>query len=761
MKVFAPGLTPFMSLFLLFSLTNAATATVEDGDRSSLIQLRSQQIDLRLGAPLVPEALQSTSGEGGRYRLVKFPGPISQQQYQSLEGSVERIYGYLPHDTYLVKIKGDSGLLTPLAGTSWVGNFHAAYKLAPAVTALASSAGETGSREIRRPVMVQVYPDADLDLVAGKIRSLGISSIVGSARSASFSRLRLLLTPAEIVRVRDSLARIPDVFWVDLEAHRGLLNDSTAWVGQSGVSGGQATPVYDHGIFGAGQVIGVLDTGIDPDMCFFRDPSEGLPATNECDGGTVVNTNHRKILAVDFLWQNDCNGGISNTEWDDQDHGTHVAGTAAGDWDTNLGVRDFGDGMAPAAKVVIQDGGFATDDCADLPGLGCPVVDLNPIFQQAYDQGARIHTNSWGDRENFNPQNTYSAGAQDADEFMWNHKDFLLLFAAGNSGPGSGSVGSPSTGKNVISVGATQPGASAESMASFSSCGLTNDGRQKPDLTVPGQTISSANSDGNAASNNCNVRNLSGTSMASPGAAGFAALVRQYYEDGFYPSGAALPGDGFSPSAALVKASLLNSAQGMTGVSPAIPSNCQGWGRLMLDNVLSLGMETRKLWVEDETVGFPLGAVGQESTFSFTVHSDQEPFKVSLTWTDFPATLAANPQLVNDLDLEVSGPGGTWLGNVFSGGVSATGGSADRLNTVEQILLAAPAAGEYTVTVRAFNVPSGPQPFALVVTGDLTGALSPDIFADGFESGDTSAWTLTVPLTPVDSVATILEAQSR
>ena len=98
--------------------------------------------------------------------------------------------------------------------------------------------------------------------------------------------------------------------------------------------------------------------------------------------------------------------------------------------------------MAPGAQLVFQDGGFAFDDCADLPGLGCPVVDLKPIFQQAYDQGVRFHSNSWGDQENSPIQTVYTTGSQDADQFMWDHRDFLLFFAAGNSGPGT--VASPS-----------------------------------------------------------------------------------------------------------------------------------------------------------------------------------------------------------------------------------------------------------------------------------------------------------------------------
>ena len=79
-------------------------------------------------------------------------------------------------------------------------------------------------------------------------------------------------------------------------------------------------------------------------------------------------------------------------------------------------------------------------------------------------------------------------------------------------------------------------------MASFSSCGFTEDGRIKPDLTLPGSSIVSANSDNNTGSQNCNTRSLSGTSMATPATAGFAALARQYYTEGFHPSGTATPG---------------------------------------------------------------------------------------------------------------------------------------------------------------------------------------------------------------------------
>jgi hypothetical protein len=268
-------------------------------------------------------------------------------------------------------------------------------------------------------------------------------------------------------------------------------------------------------------------------------------------------------------------------------------------------------------------------------------------------------------------------------------------------------------------VGATQHDFSAESMASFSSCGPTDDNRIKPDLTIVGSGVVSANDNGNVGNNNCNTTTMSGTSMASPAAAGFGALTRQYYADGFYPAGVAVPGNAFTPTAALVKATLLSSAQNMTGVGQPIPSNCQGWGRILLDNALFFPGDARHLWVNDDTTGFPMGSSGETRTFDFTVNSASVPFKVTLVWTDFPSTPAAGIHLVNDIDLQVVGPGGTFLGNVFSGGQSATGGSADRRNTVEQVLRLAPTPGSYTVTVRSFTVPNGPQPFALVVTGDV------------------------------------------
>jgi hypothetical protein len=712
-----------LSLLWLAVAPRLAAQTASDAEMraASLISLTSQVIDTSRPVPEPPPALRATRSGADEIVLVKFPGPITSRQAEALRAASLRVYTYLPYYAWLVRMPAGAATkpLLESLGASWSGPFHPAYKISREIASLQESPDR--SREEPRPVMVQVFPDADLDGVVRSMRDLGIGGaerIAGARRDPFFSRVRLMLTPSEIIALRGPLAALREVFWIGLEPRKALLNDTTVWVGQSGLSGGKTTPIFDHGIFGEGQTVAILDSGLDADSCFFRDPETGLPATNLCDGGTAVDPAQRKVLAVDFLWRRDCAGGIHRKEWDTFGHGTHVAGVVAGDNFAHLLIHDHADGMAPGAKLVIQDAGVDPDPCADLPGLGCPVVDLKPLFQQAYDQGARLHNNSWGDNEEADVQNNYTVASQDVDQFQWDHKDDLIFFAAGNSGPRRGTVGSPSTNKNGVSVGATLRGPRAKTMAVYSSCGPTADGRIKPDLALPGSDIVSAGSDDRITSHNCGISITSGTSAASPAAAGFAALIRQYYMDGWYPTGSRNPADSFTPSGALLKATLIHSAVDMPNARP-IPDRCQGWGRVQLEDALFFTGQARKLWVKDDATPFATGSTGEDRTYRIQV-SGGEPLKVTLAWTDYPSTPAASPNLNNDLDLIVSGPGGTFLGNVFAGGVSAAGGGADRRNNLEQVLLDSPQPGPYTVTVRSWNVPNGPQPFALVATGDLT-----------------------------------------
>jgi hypothetical protein len=267
-----------------------------------------------------------------------------------------------------------------------------------------------------------------------------------------------------------------------------------------------------------------------------------------------------------------------------------------------------------------------------------------------------------------------------------------------------------------------------EQMAGFSSRGPTDDGRIKPDIVAPGTWVLSGysdmhqegygdatnprnglyQSDGWGMPRNQYYKHFGGTSMSNPIAGGAAAVVRDYYQKA----------KGIAASAALVKATLINTAVDMLDENNdgandndfPIPNVHEGWGRINLVAATSSSQQ----YVEN-AAGL---STGGNASYQFMIGAAGSPFKVSLVWSDYPSTAAAAANLVNDLDLVVTSPSGAvYRGNVFSGGWSQTGGSADRVNNVENVYVQSAATGVWTVQVSGFNVPQGPQPFALVVNG--------------------------------------------
>ncbi|MCX7001844.1 MAG: S8 family serine peptidase, partial [bacterium] len=435
-------------------------------------------------------------------------------------------------------------------------------------------------------------------------------------------------------------------------------------------------------------------------------------------------------------------------DWSDQNgHGTHTAGSIFGNgsaWSNGL-FR----GVAYEAQLVHQSIG-------DNSGMLYPPSDLNVLFIQAYTNGARIHSDSWGGGEN----GEYNAMSQDVDEFMWQHPDMLVVFSAGN---GAGdynadgridpdSIDPPATAKNLLAVGAAEsqrpPGAGGlasamygdlnswrglfpaqvntdfishsadgvhQGIAAFSGRGPTDDGRTKPDLVAPGMNIISCRSHMpqagtlwgtgygalyNAASNDYTFSG--GTSMAAPLVAGAAALVRQYFAERHLPAIT-------NPSAALLKATLINGARSLTpgqygyGATREIPpaprpNNVEGWGQVDLAATL-----TNLTVYATNTL-----ATGASATFTIGL-TDTNMVSVCLAWTDYPAAPGAGKKLVNDLDLRLITPAGATL--------YPNGGTApDRLNNVETIDIPALPPGISTLYVTAYTVPQGGrQPYALVI----------------------------------------------
>lgn len=726
-------------------------------------QMTPPTIRLRAGTivPGVQETIPGTEalttdgyapGQEGYY-IVQFRSAVQDAWRSQLEAAGVTVLEYLPEFAFKVRMTPElAASLQFLPHVNWVGLFQPAFKIAPDLMV-------NGQRLYR----VRIEDGADTAAATQSVLATGAQ--VSSAAGA------LLTIQADAAQVAD-VARVLDVAWID----NFFLYEKHNDVGAGVIVG--ANVANANGYDGSTQIAAVADTGL---------------------GGGTAATAHVDVpagrIAGIFNWPgvtDSCFQTITNDGAQDVDsgHGTHVALSVVGDGTPS----GLGKGGAPAAGLVFQ----ATENyvtvssiCRILYGLtngyyltGLP-ANLNDLYGQAYNAGARIHSNSWGSSQ----AGVYTANSSQTDQFVWNNRDMVITFSAGNAGADANSngvvdndsIGSPATAKNVITVGAsenarpdnfpcdssltytssdsyqtgqtctsmggtnflgtagqrwgftTEPlnsdlsGGNAQQMAPFSSRGPTDDGRIKPDIVAPGTWILSGYSDmyqqgydagANPRNNsfqsdgwgmpfNAQYKYFGGTSMSNPIAAGAATLVRDFYQKAYT----------HNASAALVKATLINTAvdlldennDGANDNDFPIPNAHEGWGRI---NVAEATDGTQQF--VDNSVG-----IGTGGTYSaqYAVNAGGS-FKVTLVWSDYPSTETAATNLVNDLDLVLTAPGGTqYRGNVFGGGWSQTGGTADRVNNVENAYIPSAAAGTWTVQVSGFNVPNGPQPFALVVNG--------------------------------------------
>jgi hypothetical protein len=535
-------------------------------------QVGGPRIRLAVGEfdPLVapePAGMPSTlrlsdyGGDGTGYYLVQFRGPVVTSDVDALTAAGAAVFDYIPDFAFIVKM--DNATRTAvgrLKQVRWVGLYQPAYRLPADLLAKASDgmplshlSRPGGGPQIADPkdlwddspivVIVSVFRGESSAPIISQITGMG-GAILDQSQTAQRNKLKVSIPSSRLT----DLAAIGGVRWIEEAPEWRLANNEAA-----DIMGVRA--VWDtHGLYGDGQTVVVCDTGLDQ--------GSRLPAFlhDDFESGSGAT---RVVEIQDWVGDgaDDVNSG----------HGTHVAGSVLGNGDrsgADPGTHSYPDtayvGVAPEAGLVFQ----AVENNLSGKLTGIP-LDLNMLFGQAADSGAALHTNSWGSAA----AGRYTTDSEDVDEYVWLHKDFTILFAAGNEGVDGdangvvdlGSVGSPGTAKNCITVGASEsdrssggynPGGACSAwgtcwpsdfpadpvrsdrlsndpagLAAFSSRGPTRDDRLKPDVVAPGTNIASVRSSLATGSGwgaiDADYMYMGGTSMATPLAAGAAAIVRQ------------------------------------------------------------------------------------------------------------------------------------------------------------------------------------------------------------------------------------------
>jgi hypothetical protein len=690
----------------LFSAAEGAPLVLDWGmvdTASAEQQQRSQAVRTSARATTV----QRLSAQGTAPWLVQFDGVIQEEWKAALAAAGAQVKGYIPENAYLVEATPKQmAAIGALAHVAWVGEYLPEYKRAAKVRAKLARVKAAAETDAVANYSLLLFSGENREAIAQKIEALTGAPVA----AAEGDLIRTGLTVAQV----EEVTGWGEVQWVEPYTRPRLWNDVAVRTNLMGVSNAWSL----LGLTGAGQTIAVCDTGMD-------------------SGNT--GTLHRDFTnrVTGFGWSN----GVysASYSWADYDsHGTHVAGSVLGNGTMSTGRYK---GVAYQANLIFQG---AQEDLSGIP------TDLNSLFRQAFTNGARIHSDSWG----YDDNGYYHTDSRNLDMFTWSNKTMLVLVAAGNAGTDANSdgvvdldsIGSPATAKNCLTVGAAEsdrPEFSAytwgdswpddypanpiaadeisgaydntnQGVAAFSSRGPCDDGRIKPDILAPGTDIistrsrSTTNTGWGVVSANTNYLWMGGTSMATPLTAGAVGLTRQWVTT---------TGGITNPSGQLLKALLLNGARNMspgqygtaaTREIPAVrPSNVQGWGHIDLYNTLQPASNQFLALIDTNSL-----STGQTNVFTYTVTSGStNKFIATLAYADYWGTAGSGKQLINDLDLTVIKPGGT---TNFANGRT----SVDATNNVEMVELAADEAGTYTVKVVARTVPSGTtQAYALVVRG--------------------------------------------
>lgn len=404
--------------------------------------------------------------------------------------------------------------------------------------------------------------------------------------------------------------------------------------------------------------------------------------------------------------------------WDTQNFGGMIGNREAWFGDRTLGVEDI-------------DFGKYTQNAVDLDTVIAANANLLSVWSAGNDRNDQFN-NTAGDNRYAAMFSVAPAGTVTNLGGGW----FLVpnsgaTVAPGRDGGANGfdSLNPRKTAKNNLVVGAvndvTVDPVAGVTITNFSNFGPTDDGRVKPDVVANGAGLNVPEADNDSDYDT----GVNGTSFAAPGVTGAVALLTQHYQNLV----------GSLPTAASKKAIVIHNALDTGNVGPDYTF---GWGLVdVAASATFLSEFANPVPGQTRQLHERVLLSGVQNTISVDVTAGA-PLKATLVWTD-PAGTAnaaglddATRVLVNDLDLTVTGPGGTfmpWTLNPAAPNTPAVRNARNSLDNVEQVVIDAPVSGTYTIRIGQTGALQGlTQNFSLLLSAR-------QILPDAFEDNDTLA----------------------
>jgi serine protease AprX len=634
---------------------------------SYLVRLVYAAFDPLAGEPVVAPELKA-DGSSHVY-LVQFAIPPVDEFRTDLAMAGARVERFMTDHTHVVTMDAAAAnVVAKFPHVRWVGRYHPAYRLSAEIRAELASGVEAGAQRYsiecfqRGPVQQQAVGDA--------VRAMG--GLVEMTSSDGF-RMEATLTKAQLLAV----AAMDEVNYID---HWGGPGGTDMHIVRQlqGATNAQNQPI--GGFSGQGVRGEVFDTEVRVSHSAFQSPAVLLHGNSAGVAGNA--------------------------------HGSACYGINFADWPTNTNYN----GLCTSAEQGIF---FYYANCSQFTGgptrltLNTEATNPNGVYKSCYQ------TSSVGSAQ----ITSYTTVSAEVDDYLFK-VDYLSCQSQSNTGNTNSRP--QAWAKNIVSVGGlfwqgtvSRNDDSYTGAGTPASFGPAADGRVKPDLTNCYSGIPSTWN-----SSNTGTTDFGGTSGATPITAGCFGLLMQMWHEGVFAGfggGSSVFSD--RPRSMTAKAMMINTAFRYPLTQGGLTRAKQGWGMSDVANLYNL---RNKVKIVNES---DLLTNGQTKTYQVSILSGEPVANFTMSYIDPQGSPAAQQARINDLSLRVTSPTGqVYRGNagLNASNFSAPSATANTIDTVENVFVQNPAAGQWTVEVVATSIVADAHlattgvndvPFGLFITG--------------------------------------------